>query len=205
MVATDFGKKLVAHKAEAKSVEAVLASTLQDLSRCFDARPAAKGAFVEAKGRRRGGAPFTATLKGQPVKGLVSCVLGEKGADIAVTYCWSDAPASEWSKLSGGTNASGGAAAPAIEMEEYAFPDGTGTIQLPAGWKTSAQTCIHGVRVDGPSGQSVTLGQSYSVSTPDSFIVQNQKQLAAQARQMGFPPPKPIEMLVAPYTGRSMP
>jgi hypothetical protein len=201
VITTRFGKKLIAHKAEAKSVEAALASSLQDLSQWFDARPVAKGAFVEAKARRNGGAPFTANLKGQPVKGLVSCVIGEKGADITVTYCGNDAPASEWSKLSGGTQAPGDAVAPAFKMSEYAFPDGTGTIQLPAGWKTSAQTCIHGVRIDGPAGQWVTLGQSYSVSTPDSFIVQNQKQLAAQARQMGFPPPKPIEMLVAPYTG----
>jgi hypothetical protein len=111
-----------------------------------------------------------------------------------------DSPASEWAKLSGGTNAPAVAAAPAIKMEEYAFPDGTGTIQLPAGWKTSARTCIQGVRIEGPAGQIVTLGQSYSVNTPDSFIVQNQIQMAAQARQMGFPPPKPIEMLVAPYT-----
>ena len=86
-------------------------------------------------------------------------------------------------------------------MQEYAFPDGTGSIQLPEGWKTSAQTCIHGVQVDGPAGQIVSLGISYSVNTPDSFIVQSQIQMAAQARQMGFPPPKPIEMLVAPYTG----
>jgi phosphate-selective porin len=49
VITTSFGKKLVAHKAEAKSVEATLAGALQDLSRCFDARPIAKGAFVEAK------------------------------------------------------------------------------------------------------------------------------------------------------------
>jgi hypothetical protein len=201
VITTSFGKKLVAHKAEARSVEATLAGALQDLSRYFDARPVAKGAFVDAKERRQGGAPFTAKLKGQPIKGLVSCVIGDKGADIAVTYCRNDAPALEWSKLSGGTKAPAGAPAPGIKMSEYAFPDGTGTIQLPSGWKTSAQTCIYGVRVEGPANQSVTLGQSYSVSTPDSFIVQNQRQLAAQARQMGFPPPKPIEMLVAPYTG----
>ncbi|MGO8928530.1 MAG: hypothetical protein ACLQU3_16805 [Limisphaerales bacterium] len=132
---------------------------------------------------------------------MVSCVLGDKGADIAVTYCRSDAPAAEWSRLSGGANSPAGAAGPAIKMAVYAFPDGTGTIQLPAGWKTGAQTCIHRVRVEGPAGQWVTLGQSYSVNTPGSFIVQNQKQLVARARQMGFPPPKPIEMLVAPYTG----
>jgi hypothetical protein len=198
---TDHGKKLVAHKAEAKSVPAALNSALQDMSRWFDSRPNATSAFADAKDHRRGGAPFTATLKGKPVKGLVFCVLGDTGADITVTYCRSDAPASEWAKLSNGTDSSAAAAVPGVKMEEYAFPDGTGSVQFPAGWKTSARTCIHGVRIEGPAGQWVTLGQSYSVNTPDSFIVQNQMQLAASARQMGFPPPKQIEMLVAPYTG----
>ena len=45
-----------------------------------------------------------------------------------------------------------------VPMHEYAFPDGTGSIQLPEGWKTSAQTCIHGVRIEGPAGQTVSLG-----------------------------------------------
>ena len=199
--ATASGKRLVGHKAEAKTLAGALSSTLRDLSRWFDAKPAATGAFAEAKERRRGGVPFTATLKGQPVKGLVFCVTGDQGAEISVTYCRADAPASEWAKLGGGAGASGGGAPTGIKMHVYSFPDGTGSIQLPDGWKTSAQTCIHGVQIQGPAGQLVTLGQSYSISTPDSFIVQNQKQLAAQARQMGFPPPKPIEMLVAPYTG----
>ena len=200
-VTTEAGKKLLTHKAEAKSLPAALGSTLQDLSRWFDAKPATKGAFADAKDQQRGGAPFTATLNGQPVKGLIYCVTGEQGADITVTYCRADAPASEWTKLSGDTNAPAKTAAADIPMHEYAFPDGTGSIQLPDGWKTSAQTCIHGVQIQGPADQTVSLGVSYSVNTPDSFIVQNQIQMAAQARQMGFPPPKPIEMLVAPYTG----
>jgi hypothetical protein len=200
VVASEAGKRLTAHKTEAKSVVAGLSSSLEDLARWFDAKPIAKGAFADAKEQRRGGAPFTATLKGKPVKGLIYCVNSEQGADITVTYCRADAPATEWSKLSGGTNAPGGAALAGIPMRAYAFPDGTGSIQLPDGWKTDAQTTIHGVRIQGPAGQTVSLGVNFTVNTPDSFIVKNQMQLAAQARQMGFPPPKPIEMLVAPYT-----
>ena len=200
VVTTDAGRKFLAHKAEAKSVPAALTSTLQDLSRWFDAKPIAKGAFADAKEQRRGGAPFTAILKGQPVKGLIYCVTGEQGADITVAYCRAEAPASEWAKLSIGTNAPVGAALAGIPMQEHTFPDGTGSIQLPEGWKTSAQTTIHGVRVEGPAEQTVSLGINFTINTPDSFIVRNQMQMAAQARQMGFPPPKPIEMLVAPYT-----
>ena len=200
VVATEAGKKLSVHKNGIESLAAGLASCLQDLSGYFDAKPATKGAFADAKERRRGGAPFSAVLKGQPVKGLIYCVLANQGADVTVTYCRADAPASEWSALSGGTNAPAGPALPGVPMHEYVFPDGTGSIQLPEGWKTSAQTTIHGVRVQGPAEQTVSLGVNFTVNTPDSFIVKNQMQMAAQARQMGLPPPTPIEMFVAPYT-----
>ena len=85
-------------------------------------------------------------------------------------------------------------------MFKWIIPDGTGSIQLPAGWKTDAQTTIHGVRIQGPAGQTVLFGVSLTINTPDSFIVKNQVQMAANTRQMGLPPPKPIEMFVAPYT-----
>jgi hypothetical protein len=201
VASTESGKKLFVHKAEAKSVPAALGSALQDLSRWFDAKPNATGAFADAKEHRRGGAPFTATLKGQPIKGLVFCTLGDNGADITVTYCLASAPASEWAKLGSSGETTASASPPGIKLEQYDFPDGTGSIQLPAGWKTSARTCIQGVRIAGPAGQWVTLGQSYSVNMPKSFIVQNQLELAEQARRMGLPPPKQIEMFVAPYSG----
>ena len=200
VVATMAGKRFVAHKASAKSLSAALDSSLQELSRWFDAKPVAKGAFADSKQRQRGGALFTATVKGQPVRGLIYCVNSEQGADITVTYCRADAPAAEWSKLTNGTNAPSGTALASVPMREYAFPDGTGSIQLPQGWKTDAQTTIHGVRIQGPAGQTVSLGVSFTINTPDSFIVKNQMQMAANARQMGLPPPKPIEMFVAPYT-----
>jgi len=200
LVATEAGKRLIAHKAEAKSVPAALSASLQDLARWFDAKPVASGAFADAKEQRRGGALFTATLKGRPVKGVIYCVNSGQGTDVTVTYCRADAAATEWGKLASGTNAPSGAALASVPMHEYAFPDGTGSIQLPAGWKTDAQTAIHGVRIQGPAGQTVSLGVSFTINTPDSFIVKNQMQMAANARQMGLPPPKPIEMFVAPYT-----
>ncbi len=200
VVATEAGKRFVAHKAAAKSLSAALSAGLQDLSRWFDGKPIAKGAFADSKGQQRGGALFTATLKGQPVRGLIYCVNSEQGADVTVTYCRANAPATEWSKLTSGTNAPSGAAIASMPMHEYVFPDGTGSMQLPQGWKTDAQTSIHGVRIQGPAGQTVSLGINFTVNTPDSFIVKNQMQMAANARQMGLPPPKPIEMLVAAYT-----
>ena len=68
------------------------------------------------------------------------------------------------------------------------------------GWHTSAQSCAGPVLVQGPADQSVAMGLTWSVSTPDSLAVQNHRQMVASARQLGSPPP-PFDMLVAPFTG----
>jgi hypothetical protein len=88
-----------------------------------------------------------------------------------------------------------------VKMEAYSFPDGTGSVGLPDGWKTSAPTCIHGVPIQGPDGQRVTIGKNFNVCTPDSFAVQTQLQLIARAKQMGLRPPPPLKIFVAPYSG----
>jgi hypothetical protein len=195
--ASEAGKRLVAHKEAVTTVKAALETALKDLSVHFDAKPAARGAFTDARNQRWGGAPFEAKLKGRPIKGLVLCSVGEHGTDLAVAYCRADAPASEWAKR--GAGHPGVADRTRGKMTEYRFPDGTGSIQLPEGWKTSARTAIQGVPIEGPAGQLVTIGQSISINTPDSIAVQTQLQLQAQARQMGFPPPPGVDLLVAPF------
>jgi hypothetical protein len=127
--------------------------------------------------------------------------MGESGADIRVTYCRTDTPSSDWLKLTSDQGAPNEPAAAKLGMTVYDYPDGTGSIQLPEGWKTSAQTCIRGVQIQGPADQLITLGQNYTVFTPDSFSVQLQTQYDAECRKMGVTPPKPMERLVAPYTG----
>lgn len=196
---TESGRRLVAHKTGARTVPAALQSVLLDLSGQFDARPLAHGAFIDSRNRRWGGMQFEAAVKGRPLKGLILCSMGEAGADVAVAYCRADAPPSEWAKLQG--EVAGSPTGSVRSMREHRFPDGTGSVLLPDGWQTTAQTAIHGVHIRGPAGQLVTIGQSVSVCTPDSIAVQTQLSLEAQARQMGFPPPKPMEILVAPFTG----
>lgn len=197
---TESGRRLVAHKANARSVQSVLAEAIRDFSKYFDAKPAINGAFAEARERRYGGASFTARFKGQAVKGTVFCNATDQGADVAVTYWRADAPAAEWTKLGGGVNVPGADGASPLKTTIYSFPDGTGSIDLPNGWNTSSRTCIQGIHIEGPAGQMIAINQTYTVNTPDSFAVQTQIQLVNQARQMGFAPPPAIEMLIAPYT-----
>jgi hypothetical protein len=117
------------------------------------------------------------------------CALGENGADITVAYCRADKLASDWSKLTSNRGTTNAPAAAKVPMTVYTFPDGSGSIGLPAGWRTGDQTCINGIHVQGPAGQRVSIRQSYSVVLPNSW-------LAAPARNNGF-----NTLLVAPYTG----
>lgn len=208
VASSDDGKKLVTHKTGPATLLAYLQITLRDLGKVFDGRPTLNGAFSDEQVKGRGGASFSGKLSGQPITGIVLCAADAEGADISVTYCFETAPAEAWDKLNCVVSAAANTmpvvgrktAAANVRLRTYTFPDGTGTIGLPAGWKTDAQTVIQAVSIEGPSGQTVLLGCSYSVNTPDSFIVQNQMQLIENARRMGMQPPPPIEMFVAPYT-----
>ncbi len=204
VASTDSGKALSVQKAKATSVQAALEATFPDLAKYFDGRPTITNAFEDTRDHKSGGASFTAKLNGQPVKGLVSCRIGEKGAAVALVYCNANAPAEEWNKLATPSLEARPTDAPAaqeIKLQEYKFSDGTGTMGLAPGWKTNATSCLHGITIEGPGDQTLTIGFSVSVVTPDSTAVQMQRQLEAQARQMGFAPPPPLQLLVAPFTG----
>ena len=141
-------KRLFAEKPDATSVTGALESTLPDLAKYFDGRPTIKGAYEDSKTHESGGALFTAVLAGQPMKGVISAKLGDKGAAVTVIYCRIDAPPAEWTKLTTAPPAAGSAPVPAPttaptdvakvlgdNAQVYQFPDGTGSITLADGWK----------------------------------------------------------------------
>jgi hypothetical protein len=214
--ATAYGKALTAQKTAAASVRAGLLAALGDLARYFGSRPTIRGAYEDLRDHRSGGAAFIALFRGQQVNGFVSCKLGEHGAKVAVIYSRADTPPAEWRKLtsapsgsgpstrpqpsSAPSNASLAHSAPVGRMQEYAFPDGTGVVNVANGWRTQAPSCLHGFVIQGPADQTVSMGVAYSVVTPNSSMVQTQRQLVMQARQMGTQVPT-MEMLVAPFTG----
>jgi hypothetical protein len=184
ITSTDFGKALFAEKPDATSVTAALESTLPDLGKYFDARPTIKGAYEDSKTHESGGALFTAVLAGQPMKGVISAKLADKGAAVTVIYCRIDAPAAEWTKLTTAPPAAGSAPAPAPttaptdiakvlgdNAQIYQFPDGTGSITLADGWKTQAQSAISAIFIKGPADQNIFIGASINVQTPDSPMV----------------------------------
>ncbi len=208
---TDFGKALFAQKPETTSVTTALESTLPDLAKYFDARPTIKGAYEDSKTHQSGGALFTAVLAGQPMKGVISAKLIEKGAAVTVTYCRLDAPQAEWTKLTTTPPTPAPTATPTTapadiakllgdNAQVYQFPDGTGSITLAAGWTTQAQSAISPIFIKGPADQNIFINSSINVLTPDSPTVKMIRQNQARMRQMGGNPPPPPQMFVAEFT-----
>ena len=70
-----------------------------DLAGMFDGRPKITGAYEDVRDHSSGGAAFTATVRGQPVKGMVSCKMMGQAAAIAVVYARANATADDWAKL----------------------------------------------------------------------------------------------------------
>lgn len=58
------------------------------------------------------------------------------------------------------------AAAPAVKLTTTEFPDGTGTIGLPAGWKIDGSYRGQ-VFCDGPGSQRVRMGTAFVIGRPD--------------------------------------
>jgi hypothetical protein len=193
----DSGKALSRRMPQVKTVRDALKSTLADLERYFGSKLQMRGAYEDTRDRLSGGAGFKGQFKGRPIQGIISCRIGPDGALVAVVYANGDAPRSEWTQL---LAASPGEDSGTVALKPYKFPDGTGVIGIASGWHTTAQSCAGPLLLQGPADQSIAMGLVWSVSTPDSLAVQNQRQMVATARQLGSPPPQ-IDMLVAPFTG----
>jgi hypothetical protein len=188
VASSDYGCTLTTEKPSADTAHAALTAAFQDLAGCFDAHPTIGGAYNDSRESRNGGASFTALLHGQPMKGFISCKAAAQGTSITVIYCKADTPSDELKKLTQPSAGASGSAAspPAVALNPYQFPDGTGSIGLPEGWQTSASSCNGLVVVQGPANQEIYINFAVPVSTPDSPNVQ----ALQQAQAMGMPMPQ---------------
>jgi len=174
---TDYGRSAVAQRADANTVAAALQLTLRDLKQYFGVAASVGQAYEDKKDHRSGGATFTVTARGVTVKGLVTCRLGPSGANVAVVYLRTNAPAGEWDRLTHPQDAKAPpapAAAPTGtgSLRTYNFPDGTGFIGLAEGWSTQAPSCLRGATLTGPNEELVHVGMALSGVTPDSPLAQ---------------------------------
>jgi hypothetical protein len=211
------GKSLVTQKAAA-TIQAALESTFPDLAAYFGDRPKIGSAYQDAHDANSGGATFTATAGGEPVRGIVSCKLnGSGGATVAVVYGRPDASRADWQALVDphvpATDAAVPAAPPPITLtsanaKEYDLPDGTGSILLPDGWSSKAQSATSPVIADGPDDEQVVFGGQVHVCAPDGQLMQMRARTRASQERMAAmihrPPPPEAPLLpgtiVLPYT-----
>lgn len=203
----DAGKVLCTQKDGATSVQAALEATFPELAKYFNDKLTIDRAYQDAKDPKSGGATFGSTFSGQPVKGIVSCKINDKGAQVVVIYARADATKDQWDKLLAPApppqqqQASAAAPTPAgadgqdVPLQEYDFPDGTGSMGLAQGWTTKSQTAIRPVAIMGPDHQEIEIGVSVMVQYPPT-----QQTRQKQAFGYGGPPPPP-RGLVAPLAG----
>jgi len=210
LASTDLGQSLIAQKPGVITIRAALEFALAELARQFGTVPAVGRAYEDVHDHKSGGATFSAQLNGKLIKGLVSCRLnGSAGATIAVVYSRTDATRGDWDKLTSPTSAPTASKKPVsdpmkllgTDATKYVFPDGTGSIQLAAGYSTQARSAATPVFIKGPDGQTVVINNAFVVSTPDSQAVQQ----VAHNREMmkrlgGHFPPQTETMLVAPFS-----
>jgi hypothetical protein len=189
LASAGFGRTIFAQKTDATTPRDAILAALRDMTRMLDSKPSVLGAFADAQQQRRGGATFNGLLQSQPVKGIIMCGIGDKGAAVTIIYDLANAPNADWAKLT--------AALPLdLQMQTQSFGDGAGTISIPPNWKITGATNIGSVFVQGPAQQSVSLGLDLEVVAPDSMEASVQNQLAASGQLTPA-----MRMLVAPYTG----
>jgi hypothetical protein len=187
LASTDAGKSLFAQNTDAKSAQAALQATLHDLGKFFDAKPTVGGAFVDDKDQR-GGASFTAQLKGKDIKGSILCGIGDKGAAITVIYYNADAKPQEIAALVASMPAQ-------IKWEEHQLPGGSGVVKTPSDWKITGASNIGAVTTAGPGGQSVSLGDGAEVLAPNNWLAPNQMRTPVAQRMLVAPFAPPAQAL----------
>jgi hypothetical protein len=206
---TDSGKSWVTTKTGITSVQSALEATLPELARFFGAKISIGRAYENVNDHNSGGATFTSTQNGQPIRGIISAKLADnQGATVAVIFARSDAPKADWDKLanpSGGAQAqdspaqgnSGGsptldeaaidakvaAAAKVLgdSAKVYQYPDGTGSIILADGWTTQAKSMLDATFIKGPADQSIGINAGVIIQSPDSPMMKMMAQNEAMA------------------------
>ncbi|HOW97347.1 MAG TPA: hypothetical protein P5567_12970 [Kiritimatiellia bacterium] len=182
------GRALIARFAGVSSARAALQATLKQLAPAFDRMPGANRGFAD-QDDRMGGAWFEASQQGEPVAGFMWACVGPRGATVTVIHDRRAAAPQSFRQLAAaisGAAETGGGAAPArsAPMQQAAFPDGSGSVQLPADWQLVRASRGQG-RAVGPRGQVAFLNIGLQVWTPEK---------AQQAQMFGGNYP-----FVAPY------
>jgi hypothetical protein len=203
--ATNFGEYVLTDNGGGSVLQVALQATLRDLTQYFGVRPQVKSAYVDVKDPSSGNARFAVTANGRNLQGFILGRIVPAGTNVAVVFAVASTPPDEWKRLTRAHSApssagpsvaekAGGAPGPGaahLPLRQFNFPDGTGSIGLPEGWRTKSQSEMGGIVVQGPGDQSMRLGVPATVVTPNSQMARMQRQ---------FRGPRAPAMLVAPFS-----
>jgi hypothetical protein len=159
--------------------DTAITQTADELGKVLDAKPDISGAFVDSKTQTKGGATLTGKFKGQNIKGtiLVGTAADSGSADVIIARA--DASKEDTSALADFLPKP-------LKMTTNRFPDNSGSIDLPAGWKTPTVTASGPVVAMGPSGQTVVFCSITPIYDPNCRTVRltrSNYQLAQQNYQ----------------------
>jgi hypothetical protein len=176
---TAAGRSLFLALPASRTLESAIGATADELAKVLDAKPALSGAFGDARSKSRGGALLTGKLGGHDVRGMIFCgvaATGVTGARASVVLATTDASPADMATLFGFLPG-------AVATTRHVFPDGSGSVDLPEGWTTAQTSATFGVFLKGPAGQSIGIGNSILVNTPDGRMVKMREQSYAMSMQ----------------------
>ncbi|MGE5610643.1 MAG: hypothetical protein ACM359_15440 [Bacillota bacterium] len=168
------GGLLVYRDKDAQSAKALLGGTLKTMASRFDDQPRILNAMVD-KEDRQAEASFETKLNGSPVRGLMTLRIDPKAGGCAgIAY---DKPAElgrslpDLLKILGEDvpEMASQTRAPAREItwQNARFPDGSGTMRLPQGYRVTAAN-QGAVDAEGPNGECLSLGAALPVVLPQA-------------------------------------
>jgi hypothetical protein len=182
----DAGRSLVCMKNDVKSARQMLLMTLDQLAGYFDERPALDACYGD-KDDRAAVTSFQAKLKGNSMKGAIFASVGETGGTSIVIFDRQGASPAALARLAA-------AAAPVGNMQwtPTRLPDGSGALLLPEKWKLTGAS-NGALDAAGPNGQTISLGISFTIFTPEAEAAFHQPRAA-----LGLPY-QPTGFLVARF------
>lgn len=164
------GQAMTAALSPATSARQAFRGAFRLMSGYFDTAPVVVGAYGDPRDQQLQ-ALFRATYRGARVTGLAMVAVSNSNTQAALVFDQVDQVSRSFPvlvrALGGGSTAApapGGGMAQPRPLTQTTFPDGSGTVGLPAGWRIGSS--FKGiVDASGPEGQMVVFGYYQQVMT----------------------------------------
>jgi hypothetical protein len=157
------GGLLLVRRPAAPSAVQLLRQGFHEVAPFFDGRPQALGGYAD-RGERYAEAVFRASSRQLPLAGVAFSIIGKDAGTLGFAF---DTPHTFAQSLpillqltGGQTSAATACAPPPQHWQIVPFPDGSGQMELPEGWRVTGGSRGTGVTAEGPHGVIVRAAQS---------------------------------------------